>query len=217
MEDFSDRRPGVGAGSPAALVEARLHLALEASEMGLWDWDPTTGSLTWNERSAQMYGTTLAESSGSIADVDAQVHPEDLDHVRAALSGVIEVAGAVHAEFRVVWPDGSTHCPYGRGQALVAVTAHSAATLLTAWTQLPLAPLGARFRWTADRHQRSFRRSFGAEDGCPQSPAAAAHRPAPDCGDGRIGPCLRSVGHARQLRRAYAAGKGRYARTSCTA
>ena len=118
MEDFSDRRPGVGAGSPAALVEARLRLALEASEMGLWDWVPTTGSLTWDERSAQMYGT-LAESSGSIADVDARVHPEDLDHVRAALSGAIEVAGAVDAEFRVVWPDGSTHCPYGRGQALV--------------------------------------------------------------------------------------------------
>ncbi len=102
-----------------ATLQASLRLALDASQMGLWDWDITSGLLIWDERSAQMYGTTLAESSGSIADVDARVHPEDLEQVRNVLSGAIDTAGAVDVEFRVVWADGSVHWLYGRGQALV--------------------------------------------------------------------------------------------------
>ncbi len=88
--------------------------------MGLWDWDLVTGELVWDERSARLYGTTLADSTGSIADVEARVHPDDLPAVQAALAGAIETGGAVDVEFRVVWPDGSLHWVYGKGQALVA-------------------------------------------------------------------------------------------------
>ena len=112
-DDLSPAASGVG-----RLVEARLRLALEAAGMGLWDWDLVSGRLVWDERSAQMYGTTLQKSSGSIADVETRVHPDDLEYLRSALSGAIDVAGAVDVEFRVVWPDGSVHCLYGRGQAL---------------------------------------------------------------------------------------------------
>lgn len=87
--------------------------------MGLWDWDVGSGALVWDERSAAMYGTTLAESTGSIEDVEARVHPEDLPRVQAVLAGAIESAGAVDVEFRVRWPDGSVRWLYGRGQALV--------------------------------------------------------------------------------------------------
>ena len=108
-----------GSSRGPSLMAARLQLALDASQMGLWDWDLVTGELVWDERSAQMYGTTLAESTGAIGDVDARVHPDDLEHVRAALGGAIDSAGSVDVEFRVVWPDGSVHWLYGRGEALV--------------------------------------------------------------------------------------------------
>ncbi len=116
---MSGRSAGAVDQAPAGLVQARLRLALEAAQMGLWDWDVVTGHLVWDERSAAMYGTTLAESTGSIADVDARVHPQDLPRVRAELSGALESLGAVDVEFRVVWPDGSVRWLYGRGQALV--------------------------------------------------------------------------------------------------
>lgn len=99
-------------------TEARLRLALDAAEMGLWDWDLTTGTLVWDERSARMYGTTLIDSTGTIADVEARVHPDDLGHVQATLSGAAQQLGAVDVEFRVVWPCGTTRWLYGRGQAL---------------------------------------------------------------------------------------------------
>lgn len=114
----ADEQPTAAAGA-STLVQASLRLALDASQMGLWDWDIVSGRLVWDERSARMYGTTLEESSGSIEDVDARVHPDDLEQVRAALAGAIDTAGAVDVEFRVVWPDGSVHWLYGRGQALV--------------------------------------------------------------------------------------------------
>jgi PAS domain S-box-containing protein len=108
------------AASPAsATLQAGLRLALEAAEMGLWDWELVTGELVWDERSAAMYGTTLRESTGSIADVNSRVHPDDLAGVQAVLGTAIETAGTVDVEFRVVWPDGSVRWLYGRGQALV--------------------------------------------------------------------------------------------------
>ena len=69
-----------------------------------------------------MYGTTLADSTGSIADVEARVHPEDLPRVQAVLREAVRSAGAVDVGFRVVWPDGSVRWLYGRGQALVDST-----------------------------------------------------------------------------------------------
>ncbi len=111
--------PDVAGGSGALLARARLRLALDAAGMGLWDWDLRTGRLVWDERSAGLYGTTLAESTGSIADVDARVHPEDLPGVRAELSRAVEEGSAVDVEFRVVWPDGSVHWLFGRGQGVV--------------------------------------------------------------------------------------------------
>jgi PAS domain-containing protein len=66
------------------MIQARLRLALEAAQMGLWDWDIVTGELVWDERSAAMYGTTVSESSGSIDDVSARVHPDDLANVQGS-------------------------------------------------------------------------------------------------------------------------------------
>lgn len=114
MEAVTDGH--TAATQSSELVQARLQLALEAAQMGLWDWTVTTGELVWDERSAAMYGTTLADSTGTIADVDTRVHPEDLPRVRAALRDALDAAGSVDVEFRVVWPDASVHWVYARGQ-----------------------------------------------------------------------------------------------------
>ena len=119
MGDVDARAADLPGSAGGALIEASLRLALEAAQLGLWDWDLVSGQLVWDERSARMYGTTLEDSTGTMSDVEARVHPDDLDHVQAVLSGAIKDVGAVDVEFRVVWPDGSVHCLYGRGQALV--------------------------------------------------------------------------------------------------
>lgn len=116
-EDSSREHGGVSASE--SLTQARLELALEAAQLGLWDWDLTTDALVWDERSVVMYGLTGVALSGLVGDIEQPIHPEDLPRVQAALAGAIETAGTVDVEFRVRWPDGSLRWLYARGQALV--------------------------------------------------------------------------------------------------
>ena len=116
------REPADPEARQPSLVRARLRLALDAAGMGLWDWDLDTGRLVWDERSAQMYGMTLDEVTGSIADVDARLHPDDLPRVRAVLAAAIEAAGAVDVEFRSLWPDGTVRWLHASGRAVVDQT-----------------------------------------------------------------------------------------------
>jgi PAS domain-containing protein len=61
-----------------------------------------------------MYGTSLRDATGSISDLDARVHPDDLPRVRAVLAAAIEDAGAVDVEFRSLWPDGTVRWLHAR-------------------------------------------------------------------------------------------------------
>ena len=101
------------------MVHARLELALQAAGMGTWDWDVHTGALVWDDVSRAMFGLSAADVTGSVSDIEAPIHPDDLPRVQAALDTAVATAGIVDVEFRVVWPDGSVHWMYARGRALL--------------------------------------------------------------------------------------------------
>ena len=95
--------------------EARLKLAQDAGEVGLWDWDLITGEGHW---SSVVYRNLGLDPSGP-ADTRAMaaaVHPDDRQAVRnvnraSRLEGRIDPI-----EYRVVHPDGSTHWILSRGE-----------------------------------------------------------------------------------------------------
>jgi PAS domain S-box-containing protein len=59
--------------------EEQLSLALEGSNVGLWDWHVQTGATIFNERWAGILGYTLAELSPvSIKTWESLCHPDDL-------------------------------------------------------------------------------------------------------------------------------------------
>ncbi|MFD2113654.1 PAS domain S-box protein [Thiorhodococcus fuscus] len=71
-----------------ALEESRerLALALDGSDLALWDWMVQTGEIRFNERWAQMLGYSLGELlPTSVETIGALCHPEDLEKVRVAL------------------------------------------------------------------------------------------------------------------------------------
>ncbi|MPQ98061.1 SpoIIE family protein phosphatase [Modestobacter sp. I12A-02628] len=109
---------------PPDLTEAQLGLALEAAQLGLWDWDVVTGRLVWSERSLEMFGVPLEQRTGSVTDIEAPIHPDDLPAVQGALEQAVATAGVVDVEFRTVWPDGSVHWVHARGRALVDGAGH---------------------------------------------------------------------------------------------
>ena len=85
-------------------------LALEAADLGAWDYHFQTGEVFWDERCREMWGVPHAEQIDYAGAIDA-IHPDDRaavdEAVKQALAG--KEGGAYHREFRVVWPDGSVH------------------------------------------------------------------------------------------------------------
>ncbi len=101
------------------LAQARLQLALEATGLGLWDWDVTTDALVWDQASRRMLGVLPEHVAGAIGDIEQPIHPEDLPAVQAALDAAIESAGDVDVQYRAVWRDGSVRWIHARGRAVL--------------------------------------------------------------------------------------------------
>jgi PAS domain S-box-containing protein len=97
-----------GAESHSAAEQRRL--ALEAADLGAWDYHFQTGEVFWDERCREMWGLPQGEKidyPGAIA----AIHPEDRGAVDEAVSQALagKSGGVYNREFRVVWPDGSVH------------------------------------------------------------------------------------------------------------
>ncbi|MCC6708496.1 MAG: PAS domain-containing protein [Gammaproteobacteria bacterium] len=54
-----------------------LTLTLDATELGMWDWDATTDKLVWSERCASILGYRLDEMPDDAAGWMSMQHPED--------------------------------------------------------------------------------------------------------------------------------------------
>lgn len=64
--------------SAAALLEERrrLEAAVEATGLGLWEWDVPTGALTWTDRNREIFGLAPGEPV-DIHRYNELVHPDD--------------------------------------------------------------------------------------------------------------------------------------------
>jgi GAF domain-containing protein len=99
-------------------VLLRWHLAQDAGRLGSWDYDVETGRLSWDERCAHLYGTTLEEFGADLEAFAALTHPEDLPRVlehfeQSQRTGVLDV------EHRALVPDGSVRHLLSRGRTVV--------------------------------------------------------------------------------------------------
>jgi len=98
-------------------TQNRLQTALNAAQMGLWDWDLTTGKVTWSPEHELLFGLVPGSFDGKFATFDRCLHPDDRTGIHGALSQSLQDRVPFHYEFRVVWPDGSVHWIEGRGRA----------------------------------------------------------------------------------------------------
>lgn len=95
----------------------RLKFVLDASQLALWDWDMTTGSIVVDERWAHMLGRTLDEVEPvTIESFTALVHPSDqprvFEMVEAHSSGKTPYFDGI---FRMHHSDGHWVWVQGRG------------------------------------------------------------------------------------------------------
>lgn len=91
-------------------TEARLDFALKAAGVGYWDRDLAAGTAWRSPRHDACFGYAEPLAQWSYQTFLAHVHPDDRDHVDRMYRQASRQRTTDHAnEFRVVWPDGSTH------------------------------------------------------------------------------------------------------------
>jgi PAS domain S-box-containing protein len=96
----------------------RFELAIDAAEIGSFDWDLTTGRLVWDDRLVEIFGYDRDTFDETIDAFAARCHPDDRERTMEALQTAIDTCGEYDAEFRIVLPSGETRWVQGRGRAL---------------------------------------------------------------------------------------------------
>ncbi|MEH2165174.1 MAG: PAS domain S-box protein [Nostoc sp.] len=96
--------------------EERLRLALDVSQMGLWDWNIVTNQVIWSENYELLFGLLPSSFDSPYETFKKCVHPEDSQSVMQAIAHALAQKTDYNDEFRIVRSDQSTHWISAKGK-----------------------------------------------------------------------------------------------------
>ncbi len=97
--------------------EQRRSLAIAAGKMGSWDWDWVNGDWMWDEGQYRILGVDSKTFEVTPANLQALLHPDDVEAPRKALAEFTRGAQSYEAEFRIIRPDGQVRWCVGTAAA----------------------------------------------------------------------------------------------------
>ncbi|MEB3310624.1 MAG: ATP-binding protein [Snowella sp.] len=94
----------------------RTALAMEAAQMGSWDWDLNTQKITWSHYHEILWGDEPGTPERTYEDWIRRIRTEDLSRVEAAVQQAKLNHSNFSEEYRITWEDGTEHwmVSYGR-------------------------------------------------------------------------------------------------------
>ncbi|MEO5567889.1 MAG: response regulator [Gemmatimonadaceae bacterium] len=87
--------------------EERMRFALDASGLGIWDIDLTTGAVKWTENLEAQYGVPTGTFAGTFEAFVARIHPDDRDAALAVIAEAKQTGMDFTVDNRSCWPDGT--------------------------------------------------------------------------------------------------------------
>ncbi|HVG38213.1 MAG TPA: PAS domain-containing protein, partial [Pyrinomonadaceae bacterium] len=96
--------------------EERLSLAMDAAQLGFWDWNITTGVVVWSDHAARLIHDESDVFEGTFAAFLARLYPPDRERVVTEFDRAVREMVPCEIDFRVVWADESVHWMSGRGR-----------------------------------------------------------------------------------------------------
>ena len=87
--------------------DERLAVAAEAGQIGVWEWDLSSGEIFWDERMFRLYSLEPCPERRHYEMWRSRLHPADLARTEAQLNAAIEGQSEFKSEFRVLLPDGA--------------------------------------------------------------------------------------------------------------
>ncbi len=91
------------------LSEERMKMAVEAAQIGIWDYDLESQSTLWDDTMFSLYGTRREDFSNPNEIWSSRMHPDDRASAEMALRAAIAGDKDYPTEFRVIWPDSEIH------------------------------------------------------------------------------------------------------------
>ncbi len=94
----------------------QMNLALEAADIGLWDWDLRTNRVAMSDKMKSLLDIVPGGAAASYRQFLRAIHPEDRGRIAAALKAAIRRRGAFDEEFRREKAGGAIHWLRIRGR-----------------------------------------------------------------------------------------------------
>jgi PAS domain S-box-containing protein len=99
----------------AGAAEERLRVAVDAGQMGTWDWDAQAERISWSPQVEIMHGLTPGTFDGTVDAYLATVHPEDRPIVLGRVQPTLEHE-LYTIEYRAISPEGHVRWVEARGR-----------------------------------------------------------------------------------------------------
>ena len=97
---------------------ARLDALLDATQTGEWEWDFTTGEITWSPTLGPLHGKPRGWAPADYDEWKALIHPEDLPSLDEAAQRARATGAGYELEFRAAVPDGSIRWLWTRAEVV---------------------------------------------------------------------------------------------------
>ncbi|MDH5740570.1 MAG: PAS domain-containing protein, partial [Nitrospira sp.] len=92
--------------------------ALEAAQVGTWEWQADTNRVSWSAETEQIFGLRPGSFVGTYEGFFALVHPDDRQQLGTAIATAVDERTFYLIEHRIITPHGDTRWVACRGRAL---------------------------------------------------------------------------------------------------
>ena len=99
--------------------EERFEMALEAAQMGTWDWRISEDTADWSAQTKRMFGLSPSDQEFSAEEFYSRIHNDDRTRVKDAVQRAIARGDSYEVEFRVPQKDGTVRWVRGVGKVIV--------------------------------------------------------------------------------------------------
>jgi PAS domain S-box-containing protein len=103
------------------MSQDRLQFALEAGDIGTFEWIVGSDRVLWTPELEQQYGLEAGAFEGTYDGWADRIHPEDRELAENSVRSAIDGGETMHLEHRIVWPDGQVRWILARAKLVTDV------------------------------------------------------------------------------------------------
>ncbi|MCA9023453.1 MAG: PAS domain S-box protein, partial [Planctomycetaceae bacterium] len=97
----------------------RLDFALESGQIGVWEWNLKTDTLSWDRKTREIFDIDQEQTELCFDDFSKRLHPEDQSRIITRLKDCIETRQTFNEKYRVIFADGSLHYVQSQGRVVL--------------------------------------------------------------------------------------------------